>query len=235
MVVIRFSFSQRLAELFSVVISRSGGGTAVFAAEGEDLRPKVMSQLKNALQPSLAEVEVLWTGVAEDRNAAEQKQEPELETKPTLLGYMKPKPPRPMEATEKKLSRFSQAPAQIPPIYDGTRLLVYKLFHPESGVPKSVKITALTPDGPLSVEIPIEEKSYLNGDFVHQMAARKRIQDLEEMIIEEGPESKIGKKDVENAIVELGLKFKLASKHTSFVGVDEKKPGEEAELVMNTR
>ena len=98
-----------------------------------------------------------------------------------------------------------------------------------------MKITAQTPDGPLSVEIPIDENSFINGDLVHQFAARKRIQDLEEMIVEEGPESEITKKDVEDAIVELGLKFKLASKHTSFVGVDEKKPGEEPELVMHTR
>ena len=181
-----------------------------------------MSQLKNALQPSLAEVKVAWDGVAEDDVAAGQK--PEAETKQTS-----PK------AEKKKLSAFSQAPAQIPPIYDGTRLLAFKLFKPESGIPKTVKITAQTPDGPLSVEIPIDVNSFINGDLVHQLAARKRIQDLEEMIVEEGPESEITKKDVEDAIVELGLKFKLASKHTSFVGVDEKKPGEEPELVMHTR
>jgi len=212
-------------------IFRSGGGTAVFAAEGEDLRPKVMSQLKNALQPSLAVVKVTWTGIADDDEAtAGPEQEPEVETKPTLLGFMKPSP-----KIAKKLSSFGQAPNQIPPIYDGTRLLAFRLFSPESGVPRSVKIEAQTPDGPLSVEIPVDEKSFLNGDFVHKLAARKRIQDLEEMIIEESPESTITKKDVEDAIVALGLKFKLASKHTSFVGVDEKKPGEETEPVMLTR
>ena len=189
-----------------------------------------MSQLKNAMQPSLSEVQVTWTGVAEDVAAADQ--EPEVETKRTLLGFMKPKPKK---AEKKKLSAFGQAPAQIPPIYDGTRLLAFRLFKPDSGIPKSVKITAQTPDGPLSVEIPIDEKSLINGDFVHQLAARKRIQDLEEMVVEEGSESEITKKDVEDAVVELGIKFKLASKHTSFVGVDEKKPGEEPELVMNTR
>ena len=42
---------------------RAGGGTAVFAAEGEDLRPKVMIQLKNAMQPSISEVKVEWDGL----------------------------------------------------------------------------------------------------------------------------------------------------------------------------
>jgi hypothetical protein len=64
---------------------------------------------------------------------------------------------------------------------------------------------------------------------------RKRIQDLEEMVIDEESEGKVTKKDVEEAIVELGVTFKLASKHTSFVGVDEKKPDDKFEPVMNTR
>ena len=45
------------------MLFRAGGGTAVFAAEGEDLRPKVMTQLKNAMQPSISEVKVKWDGL----------------------------------------------------------------------------------------------------------------------------------------------------------------------------
>ena len=55
------------------------------------------------------------------------------------------------------------------------------------------------------------------------------------MVIDEESEGKVTKKDVEEAIVELGVTFKLASKHTSFVGVDEKKPDDKFEPVMNTR
>jgi hypothetical protein len=126
-----------------------------------------MSQLKNAMQPSLAEVSVVWTGVVDDQQGAEEPTE--VETKPTLLGFMKPKP---NSKSENKLSAFGQAPSRIPPIYDGTRLLVYRLFKSQSGIPTGVKITAQTPDGPLSVEVPVDEKSYLNGNFVHQLAAR---------------------------------------------------------------
>jgi hypothetical protein len=142
---------------------RSGGGTAVFAADGEDLRPKVMSQLKNALQPSLAEVAVSWDGIADEADAAQAP--PELETKRTLLGFMKPKE----KGQKKAVSLAGQSPSKIPPIYDGTRLLVYRLFDAGKGVPKSVKITAQTPDGPLSVDIPVDEKSFLTGNFVHQV------------------------------------------------------------------
>lgn len=198
---------------------RSGNGTAVFATENEDLRPKVMSQLKNALQPSLTDVEVVWTGVDDDDEA----------TAGTFSGLWKPKP----KLEPKKFSAFGQAPTQIAPIFDGKRLLVYKLFQPrtDSRVPKSVKVTAQSPNGPLVFEIAVEEKSLINGDFVHQMAARKRIQELEEG----GCDPDATEKEIEDAIVELGLKFGLASKHTSFVGVDEVKPDGKPEPIMITR
>jgi hypothetical protein len=205
-------------------IFRSGGGTAVFAAEGEDLRPKVMTQLKNAMQPSISEVKVVWDGISDEVDGAF---EPELEKKRTLLGFMKPK-----KETKRVLRLDGQAPIRIPPIYDGTRLLVYRLFAADA-VPKTVKITAQTPDGPLSVDLPVEEKSLLAGNFVHQLAARKRIQDLEEIILEE--DGAPTKEEVEKAVVELAIKYRLASKHTSFVGVDDKAGKDDFELAMNTR
>ena len=46
------------------------------------------------------------------------------------------------------------------------------------------------------------------------MAARKRIQDLEE-------DTDRPKDHVEKAVTKLGLEYKLASKFTSFIGVDK--------------
>jgi len=145
-------------------VARAGGGTAAFAATDEDLRPKVMGQLKNALQPAVSEVMIDWVGVTlnEDMTA----KEPEVETKKTLLGYMKPK-----EDASKAPPVFGQAPLAIPPIYDGTRMLVYRLFDAVEK-PTAVKITAQTPDGPLSVVVPVDEAAKVEGNFVHQLAAR---------------------------------------------------------------
>ena len=50
----------------------------------------------------------------------------EVETEKTLLGFMKPK--KTSKSTKKVLSIDGQAPIRIPPIYDGTRLLVYRIF-----------------------------------------------------------------------------------------------------------
>ena len=39
-------------------MARAGMGTSVFTTEGEQITPKVINQLKNALQPCISEVSV---------------------------------------------------------------------------------------------------------------------------------------------------------------------------------
>jgi hypothetical protein len=56
---------------------------------------------------------------------------------------------------------------------------------------------------------------------------------LEEMVSDE--EGGIRMEDAEKAVVELGVKYRLASKHTSFVGVDDKDSDGKFEPAMNTR
>ena len=99
-------------------IARAGGGTSAFAGQNEDLRPKVMSQLKNALQPAIKDVKVEWLGVSPDDALFKM---PEVQREKTLLGYQKPK-------VDPVVSTTGQAPFIIPPIYDGHRLLAYRLF-----------------------------------------------------------------------------------------------------------
>jgi len=78
-----------------------------------------------------------------------QPKVPKLNTEKTLLGYGKP-----IETPhdESKVI-FNQVPEKIPPIYDGTQLLVFGLF--ESSLPTGVRITAESPDGPLSIEVKV--------------------------------------------------------------------------------
>ena len=106
-------------------IARAGRGTSVFSNEGEDLRPKVMELLKNSLQPAISEVKVEWKDAEGDTIKYDSmEEEPEVETRRTLLGYMKPKRGK----GKKQLSTIGPAPAKLPPVYDGQRLLAYCLF-----------------------------------------------------------------------------------------------------------
>ena len=63
------------------------------------------------------------------------------------------------------------------------------------------------------MSLDLKDSDKIKGNFIHQLAARKRIQDLEE-------DTDRPAEIVEKAITKLGLEYKLASKFTSFIGVD---------------
>ena len=79
------------------------------------------------------------------------------------------------------INNSCQAPSQIPSLYNGSRIQVFRLIDKMADVPSKIKITA---------EIPTENESYeeditvdvscLNGDLLHKMFARKMIQEFEE-------------------------------------------------------
>ena len=113
-------------------LARAGQGTSAFTNIGEAITGKVVTLLKHALQPSINSVRVDW-GVGEGEVG---EVEPVVETEMTLFGYGPPK------ARGNGIQR-NQAPAkvplksywhlldplhQVPAIYDGSRLLVYKLL-----------------------------------------------------------------------------------------------------------
>ena len=134
-----------------------------------------------------------------------------METKKTLFGYGKPK-----FKTETKFSISSQVPSKIPAIYDGSRLIAYKLLDKTINVNDEITVKAKTPEGDLELSLPICKDSFIQGNSLHQLFARKMIQEVEEKHEQENVE------ESKKLITELGLKYNLASKYTSFVGVDEK-------------
>merc|ERR1712172_38348 len=180
-------------------VARAGNGTSIFASLNEDLRPKVMTLLKNALMPSLTNVEILWN------NKKEEQPELAPNKERTLLGFNKPDP--------KVTKEMTTCPGVL---FDGSRMLAFNIFENDETL-ENVTITAQAPDGPLSVSISIGDECFLtSGKLVHQMAARRQIQELEDGNSEYIPE------DVKEQISDLALKYCIASKHTSFIGVDKK-------------
>jgi len=183
-------------------VARAGSGLALFSNLNEDLRPKVINLLKNALMPSLTNVKVLWN---QDDDESEKAKPPMKEKVRTLLGFNKPK-------EEENLARDDGGKV----LFDGSRLLSFKIFEKDQTLEK-VTIVAQAPDGPLKVTLPISENDYLEaGNFVHQMAARQLIQDLET----NNKSYEILDK-VKKEITDLGLEYGLATRYTSFVGVDK--------------
>ena len=198
-------------------VARAGKGTSLFSNSNEDLRPKVVALLRNATARSLTDVKILWNET--------DKKEPKTKTREAT-----PKEPR------RSLLGFSTSRLQNDPIvsddigsskvlFDGTRMLDFKLFDDKDDIPAKVDVVALAPHGPLRLSIPISEDDVLGGRerFVHQMAARRKIQEIEETVSFMEYEDDYDGDRAESAkkfITHLGLQFGLATQYTSFIGVD---------------
>merc|ERR1711963_905432 len=182
-------------------VARAGNGLALFSNIDEDLRPKVVNLMKNASMPALTDVKVIWNDEDNEKEGNEKKTKEEKKPVRTLLGFQ-------VEKDDDKEDPKGEV------LHDGSRLLSFKMM-PNGQKLEKVTIVGQAPDGPLSVTIPIKTEDYLTGGkFVHQMAARRRIQDLEE-------NSELNSTQ-EEEITNLGLKYGPATKFTSFIGVDKK-------------
>lgn len=127
-----------------------------------------------------------------------------------------------------------QAPQFIPPLYPFSRTSVYLLFSGKSArrTPRSVFLRAKSGHGPLELEIPVETLTN-HGETIHQLAARKAIQELEEgrgWLYEAQDESGKPVKEryvsrfdemVQREAVRIGVQFQVGGKWCSFVAVKD--------------
>ena len=205
-------------------VARAGNGISLFSTLNEDLRPKVVSLLKNALSPAMTNVKVLWKGCNDDDDGDDEDEKNLISR--TILESINP------------LSSSSQDEHKSQVLFDGTRMLNFKLFDKDD-VPNKVVIVAHSLLGdPLSVTIPITEQDVLRGSrngngcgqIIHKMAAKRRIQEISESESESvllfdkmdfSPSTSRTPPSTKKEITDLGLTFGLATKYTSFIGVDK--------------
>lgn len=127
-----------------------------------------------------------------------------------------------------------QAPSNLPSLFPFNRTTFYLLLGPESPSKhaKSITIKAKSPQGPLELTIDITPKD-TTGTTIHQLAAKKAIQDLEEgrgwlhsakttqgALVKDVYKSRFDEL-VEREAVRLGERFQVAGKWTSFVAVQD--------------
>lgn len=167
-------------------IADAGKGTSAFVENEQVIHSATLNLLKNALQPSLngkviiyiftggglssklrfiylkfIDVKVEWVGVSEE----------ELNPAMTLCGYNKPLHPT---------AKFLQSPKRIQPIFDGRQMVVLAIFPPSLVQPNGVKITATSPDGPLTLKISVNPNSETSEILMlHKLAAIKLVRELE--------------------------------------------------------
>jgi hypothetical protein len=130
--------------------------------------------------------------------------------------------------------KIIQAPNEVPSLFPFNRTTIYLLLGsdaPQEPV-SSITIRATSPQGPLELTIDVDEKEVV-GTTVHQLAAKKAIQELEEgrgwlqtaktstgSLIKDDHKSRFDEL-VEREAVRLGETYQVAGKWTSFVAVNE--------------
>lgn len=113
------------------------------------------------------------------------------------------------------------------PVFDGQKLVAYDFLDPKAVQPDSgsvvVKMIATTSAGEkITFTASVDaSKGVVQGSSIHRLAATSIIRDLESG--ENEIEKNGGKKDThKDAIVERALEYTVASKHTSFVAIEER-------------
>ena len=129
--------------------------------------------------------------------------------------------------------KILQAPSEVPSLFPFNRTTIYLLLGPDAPQEpiSSIIFRATSPQGPLELTIDVDEKEAI-GATVHQLAAKKAIQELEEgcgwlqtaktsagSLIRDEHKSRFDEL-VEREAVRLGETFQVAGKWTSFVAVN---------------
>ncbi|CAG8449792.1 8343_t:CDS:2 [Cetraspora pellucida] len=211
-------------------VARAGKGYAQFVTDynKDGFEKKIIGFLKNALRPPIKDYKVEWT-----KNDVIEFEDDELSKniseKPIISFFneggesLLPLPP-----ADDFLSRlqFRQSPYDIPPIYQGVRLIVYCILAKGVEPKKSITLSAMSQDGPMRLEIPVDPVT-LQGTKMHTLAARKLIQNLEDGTSFLHKHQKYRGKQVpysvvRNQIISLGKTYSLASRYTSFIAIDER-------------
>ncbi|KAL8345891.1 hypothetical protein RB598_000011 [Gaeumannomyces tritici] len=134
------------------------------------------------------------------------------------------------------IPKLLQAPFEIPPMYNFSRTSIYVLLGPSScqRTPKAFVLRGTTASHePVELSMPVQVLAQ-PGETVHQLAAKKAVQDLEEgrgwlAQAKDAADSRLLKEKhegrfpdmVEREAVRLGVGFQVGGKWCSFVAVDD--------------
>ncbi|PKC09377.1 hypothetical protein RhiirA5_398758 [Rhizophagus irregularis] len=201
-------------------VARTGKGYAQFVTNSERMDKKVIGMLKNALKPPIKDYEITWT----DNNFLESTKDEE----PDMMQDINFTSDNVSSSTSDIFIDFKvqQVPYFIPPIYPDVRFIVYCILEKNIEPCKVITLKATSQDGPMKFDIPLDPVT-LQGSIIHRLAARKLIQDLDDKtsFLHKNPKN-VGKNIpdslVKDNIIKLGKTFNLASKYTSFIGIDER-------------
>ncbi|GAM20152.1 hypothetical protein SAMD00019534_033270 [Acytostelium subglobosum LB1] len=113
-----------------------------------------------------------------------------------------------------------QAPRDLRTLFDGDRLTVFNILGKDEAINGTVKLLANGPNGPVSFPVLIKSDHVKQGDMIHCLAAYTMIQDLQDKL--EDTTDKKESERLEKLVIDLGIKYGLATNYTSFLSVEDK-------------
>ena len=218
-------------------LARVGRGFSQVVSDDEEMESKVTRMLRGGLSPHVNNYKLQWEGKPDEEDTVSCAQ-----PTPSTGGPA---------GTSRRISLFDsnadlesttsfsdltgfvvpsalQAPYHIPPLFPFARTTAYVILSDDLPPPSHVFLRGRTPSGDeLELEIPVQ-LHLREGQTIHQLAARKILQELEEGTgyLHSG---KCGISRVSHPAtfddwvkregVRVGLKYGLASKWTSFLAV----------------
>ena len=238
-------------------MARVGRGFAqIVSDEKEGIEGKVVRMLRGGLSAHIKDYRLEWDArpTEDEAKAGEKGKSPStlqravqgVKKKISLFDKQADTDP-PVSSAASRADRFAdlpefvvptvlQAPYKLPPLFPFSRTTAYTILTGDAPAPSCVWLRGTTPSGDeLELEIPVQALA-ASGETIHQLAARKMLQELEEGTgyIHSGKygidkEKNPGTFDnwVDREGIRLGVEYGLASKWTSFVAVQKQRKEKE--------
>lgn len=130
----------------------------------------------------------------------------------------------------------SQSPFRLPPLFGGSRLLVYMMYPNNEIQPHDVVMTAKTGASNFKASAAVTSSAVMKGTMIHKMAAKSLIRDLEEqrsyLHDDKGILIKASNNELKQKIIEISIRHQIMSKHTAFVAVEKREEATEGEMKL---
>jgi poly [ADP-ribose] polymerase 2/3/4 len=115
-----------------------------------------------------------------------------------------------------------QAPNELISLFSGQRRIVYGMIE-GGGYCTKATLHARINGRPISSCVSTSDMGFAHGRTVHTLAARARVRDYDEGLYSRDPlEHRLLKSSKKSEIVELGVRFSLATKFTSFIAIEKR-------------
>ncbi|CZR68404.1 related to Vault poly[ADP-ribose] polymerase [Phialocephala subalpina] len=213
-------------------LARAGKGLCLAIQDGERLEKRVTRMLRGALSPHYGDsiLEVKYGQDDDDfelvdkvTDGIEKLSSSETEEATTSLSDPSSDPKDTSLREVHHFPQIIQAPHKIPSLFAAAKTTVYLLMGPKTiqRNPTSVILRSPFPHGPPALEIPIEVLTE-RGTTIHQLAARKAAQDLEDSrgwVFDDANKIADVQNLAEREAVRLGETFQVVNKWCSFVAV----------------